>query len=141
VAFGPLNMGLALEEVHLRVRTALQTVGLMEMADRPPHHLSAGQKRAAAVATVLSMSPKIITLDEPDGSLDPRNRRTLAGLLRRLAQTLVLATCNMTFSAAVADRAILVDHGRIIADGDVTTVMGDRALMEGHGLEVPMGSI
>jgi cobalt/nickel transport system ATP-binding protein len=136
VAFGPLNMGLALEEVRRRVSAALETVGLLEMADRPPHHLSAGQKRAAAVATVLSMSPTIITLDEPDGSLDPRNRRKLAGLLRGLPQTLVLATCNMSFAAVVADRAILVDHGRIVADGDVTTVMGDRALMEGHGLEV-----
>jgi cobalt/nickel transport system ATP-binding protein len=137
VAFGPLNMTLPLEEVHLRVREALETVGLWEMANRPPHHLSAGQKRAAAVATVLSMSPKIITLDEPDGSLDPRNRRKLAGLLRVLTQTLVLATCNMSFAAAVADRAILVDHGRIAADGDVPTIMADRALMEEHGLEVP----
>jgi cobalt/nickel transport system ATP-binding protein len=141
VAFGPLNMGLSRDDVELRVRTALQTVGLLEMADRPPHHLSAGQKRAAAVATVLSMSPQIITLDEPDGSLDPRNRRKLAGLLRSLPQTLVLATCNMGFAASVADRAILVDHGRIVADGDTATVMRDRALMEDHGLEVPMGTI
>jgi cobalt/nickel transport system ATP-binding protein len=137
VAFGPLNLGLAPEEVERRVRAALETVGLLDMADRPPHHLSAGQKRAAAVATVLSMSPKIITLDEPDGSLDPRNRRRLAQLLRGLSQTLVLATCNMGFAAAVAERAILVDHGRIAADGDAATIMADRALMEAHGLEVP----
>jgi cobalt/nickel transport system ATP-binding protein len=136
VAFGPLNMGLGPHEVETRVRAALETVGLLEMADRPPHHLSAGQKRAASIATVLSMSPRIITLDEPDGSLDPRHRRGLSGLLVGLPQTVVLATCNMGFAAAVAQRAILVDGGRIVADGRVAAILSDRALMEAHGLEV-----
>ena len=78
VAFGPLNMGLAPDEIDQRVTTALATVGLSHAADKPPHHLSAGQKRAAALATILSMDTKIITLDEPDGSLDPRHRNQLA---------------------------------------------------------------
>jgi len=137
VAFGPLNMGLAPEQVEHRVREALATVGLAEMGEKAPHHLSAGQKRAAAIATVLSMSPKIITLDEPDGSLDPRNRAKLLELLKKLPQTLVIATCNMNFAAEIAERAVVVDAGQIVADGAAGEVMGDSALMSAHGLEVP----
>jgi cobalt/nickel transport system ATP-binding protein len=137
VAFGPLNMGLEPEQVKLRVADALRTVGLAEMADKPPHHLSAGQKRAAAIATILSMAPKIITLDEPDGNLDPRNRNNLIKLLAGLGQTLIIATCNMDFAAAIADRATLLDKGRIIADGNAREIMSDSKLMTEHGLEVP----
>ena len=107
-----------------------------EMADKAPHHLSAGQKRAAAIATILAMRPKIITLDEPDGSLDPRNRNNLIKLLGSLSQTLIVATCNMNFAAALADRAVLLNNGRIIADGDAKKIMSDSALMTEHGLEV-----
>ena len=137
VAFGPLNMGLEAEQVKLRVANALQTVGLTELADKAPHHLSAGQKRTAAIATILSMAPKIITLDEPDGSLDPRNRNNLIKLLGSLPQTLIIATCDMNFAAALADRAVLLDKGRIIADGDAKKIMSDSKLMSEHGLEVP----
>jgi len=137
VAFGPLNMGLEPEQVKTRVADALRTVGLAEMADKAPHHLSAGQKRAAAIATILSMAPKIITLDEPDGNLDPRNRNNLIKLLAGLPQTLIIATCNMDFAAAIADRATLLDKGRIIADGDAKKIMSDYRLMTEHGLEVP----
>lgn len=137
VAFGPLNMGLEAEQVKARVADALRTVGLADMADKAPHHLSAGQKRAAAVATILSMSPRIITLDEPDGSLDPRNRNNLVVLLGSLPQTLIIATCSMNFAAAIADRVVLLDRGRIIADGDAGKIMSDSKLMAKHGLEVP----
>ncbi len=137
VAFGPLNMGLDTEQVKKRVSDALQTVGLAAMADKAPHHLSAGQKRAAAIATILSMTPKIITLDEPDGSLDPRNRNNLIKLLASLTQTLIIATCNMNFAAALAGRAVLMDNGRIIADGNAKEIMSNAELMSGHGLEVP----
>jgi cobalt/nickel transport system ATP-binding protein len=137
VAFGPLNMDLEPEQVKKRVAEALKTVGLAEMAHKAPHHLSAGQKRAAAIATVLSMQPKIITLDEPDGSLDPRNRNNLITLLTSLPQTLIIATCNMNFAAALADRAVLLDGGRIVADGDAEKIMSDSKLMTEHGLEVP----
>jgi len=136
VAFGPLNMGLEPEQVKSRVAEALATVGLTKMADKAPHHLSAGQKRAAAIATILAMSPKIITLDEPDGSLDPRNRNNLMTLLRSLPQTLIIATCNMNFAAALADRAVLLDKGRIIADGEAQIIMSDADLMTEHGLEL-----
>lgn len=137
VAFGPLNMGLDAEQVRARVGQALKTVGLGGMGDRAPHHLSAGQKRASAIATILAMSPKIITLDEPDGSLDPRNRSNLVELLSGLSQSLIIATCNMDFAASVADYAVLMDEGRIIAEGRAAEVMGDSQLMRGHGLEVP----
>jgi cobalt/nickel transport system ATP-binding protein len=136
VAFGPLNMGLSPEQVKARVTDALKTVGLAEMADKAPHHLSAGQKRAAAVATILAMEPKIITLDEPDGSLDPRNRSNLIKLLNSLSQTLIIATCNMNFAVSLADRAVLLDKGRIIADGQANKIMSDPKLMSEHGLEV-----
>ena len=137
VAFGPLNMGLEAEQVKVRVADALKTVGLTDMADKAPHHLSAGQKRAAAIATILSMSPEIITLDEPDGSLDPRNRNNLIKLLADLPQTLIITTSNMNFAAAIADRAVLLNNGRIIADGDAKKIMSDSKLMTEHGLEVP----
>ncbi len=136
VAFGPLNMGITAEQVKDRVADALKTVGLAEMSDKAPHHLSAGQKRAAAIATILSMSPKIITLDEPDGSLDPRNRNNLIKLLKNLPQTLIIATCNMNFAIALAERAVLLDKGRIVADGDAKKIMSDSQLMTTHGLEV-----
>ena len=137
VAFGPLNMGLEAEQVKIRVANALQTVGLAQMADKEPHHLSAGQKRAAAIATILSMAPEIITLDEPNANLDPRNRNNLIKLLGNLPQTLIIATCNMNFAAALVDRAVLLDKGRIIADGDAKNIMSDSELMTEHGLEVP----
>ena len=139
VAFGPLNMGLSAEQVKTRVAEALATVGLAQMADKAPHHLSAGQKRAAAVATILAMSPKIITLDEPDGSLDPRNRNNLMKLLRSLTQTLIIATCNMNFAASIVERAVLLDKGRIIADGEAKEIMSDVELMTKHGLEAVAG--
>jgi cobalt/nickel transport system ATP-binding protein len=137
VAFGPLNMGLDAGEVKSRVADALKTVGLADMADKAPHHLSAGQKRAAAIATILSMRPEIITLDEPDGSLDPRHRNNLIKLLASLPQTLIIATSNMNFAAAVAERAVLLDNGHIIADGHSREIMWDSKLMTDHGLEVP----
>jgi cobalt/nickel transport system ATP-binding protein len=135
VAFGPLNMGLDENQIRQRVDEALTTVGLGGMGHRPPHHLSAGQKRAAAIATILSMSPKIITMDEPDSSLDPRSRKRLLELLRTLSQTLIIASCNMDFVAKLCTRAILLDGGQIIADGDAKKILSDAALMEKHGLE------
>ncbi len=136
VAFGPLNMGLANEEVRARTMEALRRVGLLSMADKAPHHLSAGQKRAAAVATVLSMSPKIVTMDEPDGSLDPRNRRILEELLSGLTQTLIIATCNMRFALAVAQRAVVINQGKVVADGSVD-ILHNPDLMLQNGLETP----
>lgn len=137
VAFGPMNMGLGADEVKRQTAEALKTVGLEGMEAKPPHHLSGGQKRSAAIATILSMNPKIITMDEPEASLDPRTRNNLTALLRSLPQTLIVATCNMNFAAGLCERAVLIDEGRIIADGDAGRIMSDTHLMQTHGLEVP----
>jgi cobalt/nickel transport system ATP-binding protein len=137
VAFGPMNMALGEGEVKERTVGALKTVGLEGMEKKPPHHLSGGQKRSAAIATILSMDPKIITMDEPEASLDPRTRNKLTELLGSLPQTLIIATCNMDFAAGLCKRAVLMDEGRIIADGDARKIMSDADLMQTHGLEVP----
>jgi cobalt/nickel transport system ATP-binding protein len=137
VAFGPLNLQLEPEAVKMRVEEALRIVGLSDLADRPPHHLSAGQKRAAAIATVLSMSPRILTLDEPNSSLDARNRNTIIRILKELPQTLIVATCDLNFAAEFARRAIVIDAGKKAADGDCQGIMSDEDLMNSHGLEVP----
>jgi cobalt/nickel transport system ATP-binding protein len=137
VAFGPLNLQLEPEAIKMRVEEALRTVGLADLADRPPHHLSAGQKRAAAIATVLSMSPRILTLDEPNSSLDARNRNTIIRILKELPQTLIVATCDLNFASEFARRAIVIDAGRKAADGDCQRIMSDEDLMNSHGLEVP----
>ena len=140
VAFGPMNMGLEPGEIEKRTAETMDKVGLAAFAHRPPHHLSAGQKRSAAIATVLSMDPDIITADEPDTSLDPRTRNSLIELLASLKQTLVIATCNMSFAARLCQRAVLIDQGRIIADGDTAKIIGDSQLMQKHGLETASGA-
>jgi cobalt/nickel transport system ATP-binding protein len=137
VAFGPLNMNLSAEQIEKRVNHALEMVGLSDMSEKPPHHLSGGQKRAASIATVLSMYPRIITLDEPDSSLDPRNRKNLIKILLKLEQTLIIATCNMSFAATVCDRAAVIDDGQLIDQGPCRDILADQNLMETHGLEVP----
>ena len=137
VAFGPTNMGLDESEVRSRTAEALKTVGLEGMETKPPHHLSGGQKRSAAIATILSMEPKIITMDEPEADLDPRTRNKLTDLLKSLSQTLIIATCNMDFAAGLCERAVLIDAGRIIADVNARKIMSDANLMQIHGLEVP----
>jgi cobalt/nickel transport system ATP-binding protein len=136
VAFGPLNMGLTGEELTEKVENVLRTVGLAGMAHKAPHHLSAGQKRAAAIATVLAMSPAIIAMDEPDSHLDPRSRKSLVELLTGLDQTLVIATCNMNFAAQLCSRAVVMDKGHIVADGRAGEIMTNSELMLNHGLEV-----
>ena len=129
-------MGLSPDEVKSTVLNVLKTVGLDGMADKAPHHLSAGQKRAAAIATILAMKPKIITFDEPDGSLDPRHRNNLIRLLMSFSQTLIIATCNMNFAASISERAILVDNGQIIADEPTKKLLYNSELMNKHGLEI-----
>ncbi len=136
VAFGPLNMGLDPDEVTHRTLDALKTVGLAGLENKEPHHLSAGQKRAAAIATILSMMPEIITMDEPDSNLDPRSRDNLINLLNGFDHTVIIASCSMNFVAKVCDTAILIDHGTVIAAGEAKQIMLDEKLMAAHGLEV-----
>ncbi len=141
VAFGPLNMGLARDEVDRRVHRALHQVGLADAASRPAQHLSFGQRKRAAVATVLSMEPPVLVLDEPTSNLDPRARREMIELLRALPATKVLATHDMALAADLCTRAVVIDGGRVVADGPMDAVMGDGALLKAHGLEVATATI
>jgi cobalt/nickel transport system ATP-binding protein len=137
VAFGPLNMGLANDEVDRRVHHALHAVGLAQEASRPGQHLSFGQRKCAAIATVLAMHPGVLVLDEPTSNLDPRARREMIALLSGLPATKVVATHDMDMALRLCDRAVIIDGGRVVADGPAVEMMADAELLESHGLEVP----
>jgi cobalt transport protein ATP-binding subunit len=137
VAFGPVHMGLPKDEVDRRVATALEAVGLAGFEKRLPHHLSIGQRKRAALATVLSMSPSVLVLDEPSAGLDPRGRRELINLLRGLPQTLLVSTHDMKLVVEVFPRTVIMDGGAIVADGSTADLLADRELLERHGLEQP----
>jgi len=125
VAYGPRYMGLSEEEVRLRVLEALEKVGLAGFEKRHPYHLSVGEKRRAALATVLSMRSPILVIDEPSAGLDPRGRRELIELLQSLPQTLVLATHDLELANKVASRAIVLDHGKIVSDEACSVLFND----------------
>ena len=137
VAFGPVHMGLSKAEVDRRVTAALEVVGLAGFEQRQPYHLSIGQRKRAALATVLSMSPSVLVLDEPSAGLDPRGRRELINLFRGLEQTMLVSTHDMKLVAEVFPRTVIVDGGRIVADGPTGTILEDKDLLEAHGLEQP----
>ncbi|AFY85147.1 energy-coupling factor ABC transporter ATP-binding protein [Oscillatoria acuminata] len=137
VAFGPQNMGLSGSELSDRVRTALDLTGVRDLETRPPHHLSGGQKRMVAIATVLAMQPQIILYDEPSANLDLRARRRLIHFLQASQQTLLISSHDLELILEVCDRVILMDEGRIITTGSPDVVMADAPLMEAHGLEKP----
>jgi len=139
VAFGPATMGLDREEVERRVREALAAVGLEGMEERAPYHLSVGEKRRAALATVLAMRPQVLVLDEPSADLDPRGRRRLIGLLRGLEGTLLVVTHDLDLAVETCGRTVVLDGGRVVADGPTARLLSDAALTEAHGLEVPLG--
>ena len=138
VAFGPLNLGLPPEEVEARVARALETVGAAHLRDRPPYRLSGGEKRAVAIATVLSMSPDVLVLDEPTASLDPRSRRQLIALLAQFAHTKIIATHDLDLVLDLCGRTIVLQGGRVAADGRTADLLRDRALLEASGLELPL---
>lgn len=137
VAFGPLHMGLSEKEVRRRVEHALAQVTMSHYAERLSHYLSVGEKKRIAIATVLSMEPDILVLDEPSAGLDPRARRTLISLLRDLPQTMLVSTHDMLLVQELFSRMIIMDEGRIVADGDTATLMADEAQLNAHGLEGP----
>ncbi len=139
LAFGPINQGLAPDAVHRRVRQIADQMGLRSMLERAPHHLSMGQKRNAAIACVLAMEPSVLLLDEPSSNLDPRARRQLMNVLAPLDATLLVASHDLPLIAALCPRVLLIDEGRIIADGPAPQIMPDAALMEAHGLEAHSG--
>ena len=139
VAFGPLNFGVPREAVRARVTEALRKVGLSGYEERVPHHLSSGERRRAALATVLSYEPDLLVLDEPSNDLDPRGRSELVGLLRATDQGRIVASCDFEFILRTCDRVLVLDAGRVIADWATADILCDRALLEAHGLEVPLG--
>ncbi len=137
VAFGPLHMGLPEKEVRRRVEKALAQVGMEGYEGRLSHHLSAGEKKRIAIATVLSMSPALLALDEPSAGLDPRARRNLIRLLRDMPLTMLVSTHDMALVAELFPRTVVMDAGRIVADGATARLLADAAFLEAHGLEAP----
>ncbi len=137
VAFGPLHMGLPEKTVRTRVERALAQVGMAQYAPRLSHHLSLGEKKRIAIATVLAMEPQILALDEPSAGLDPRARRNLINLLHRLPQTMLVSTHDMRLVQQLLPRMVIMDEGRIVADGETRRLMTDVPLLERHGLEKP----
>jgi cobalt/nickel transport system ATP-binding protein len=137
VAFGPLHMGLPEKEVRERVARALAAVGMTGHEEHMPHHLSLGERKRIAIATVLAMDPEVLVLDEPSAGLDPRARRNLIALLRELPQTMLVASHDMRLVWDLCPRTVILDGGRLVADGPTTELLQDKTLMERHGLEVP----
>ncbi len=137
VAFGPQQLGLAPAEVAARVQRALEEVGLIELGHRPPHHLSTGEKRRACLAGVLACEPSILVLDEPTSGLDPRGRRELITLLRQVRATKLIATHDLELVVELCPRSIILDGGRVVADGPTHQLLDDEPLMLAHGLERP----
>lgn len=137
VAFGPLHMGLPEDEVHIRVEEALAAVQMNGFGERLSHHLSMGQKKRIAIATVLAMRPQILVLDEPSAGLDPRTRRALINFLDELPITMLISTHDIRMVKELFPRMIIMDEGIIVADGSTVELLNDAALLQDHGLEIP----
>lgn len=139
VAFGPYNMGVRGADLEKIVKEALDLVGMLEFKDRPPHHLSFGQRRRVAVATVLAMKPEILVLDEPSSNLDPASRRELAQILRSLDITMIMVTHDLPYANELCERSLILSGGVIVADKGTKELLGDSELLKQHRLELPVG--
>ena len=139
VAFGPANLGIKGAALDRVVMDALDRVGMADFVDRPPHHLSFGQRRRVAVATVLAMQPEILVLDEPSSNLDPASRRELADILRGLDVTLLMVTHDLPYALELCPRSVVLSDGVVVADDATYDVLTDEALMRAHRLELPWG--
>jgi cobalt/nickel transport system ATP-binding protein len=138
VAFGPLNLGLSPEEVDRQVMQALAAVGAVHLKDRPPYHLSGGEKRAVAIAAVLSLVPAILVMDEPSSNLDPKTRRQLIELLKTFEHSLIIATHDLDLVLDLCPRTIVLKEGRVAADGPTREIMADEELLAACNLEKPL---
>lgn len=139
VAFGPANFGLRGDALAARVRAALDEVSLTDRADRSPAHLSMGERRRAALATVLACRPEVLVLDEPSANLDPVARRELAQTLLGLDTTMLVVTHDLPYAAQLCHRAVVMDAGSIVADADIGSILADTELLARHRLELPWG--
>jgi cobalt transport protein ATP-binding subunit len=137
VAFGPANIGVTGDELTRRVDAALETVSGTEFADRPPHHLSGGEKRAASLATVLSMQPDVLVLDEPSSGLDPAGRRQLIVTLAGLPMTKLVITHDLPLALEACPRVVIMNEGRVVADGPTRQVLSDDEVLAANRLEFP----
>jgi cobalt/nickel transport system ATP-binding protein len=139
VAFGPANLGLTGAELEQRVKEALAAVGGEELADRPAHHLSGGERRRAALATVLAMEPEVLVFDEPSSDLDGAGRRELVATLAPLPMTQIIITHDLPLALELCPRAVIMRDGRIVADGDTRSLLADGQLLAENRLELPFG--
>ena len=135
--FGPRNYGLSKEETDKRVDEILRQLGLESLKHRHNHKISGGEKRMAAIATILAMEPEMILMDEPSTALDPVNRRTVINTINRLPQTKLIASHDLDMILDTCQRVILLSHGAIVADGDAETILRDKALLEANRMELP----
>jgi len=138
VAFGPLNLGLSPEKARERVHEALEIVGGLALKDKPPHHLSGGQKSAVAIAAVIAMKPDILVMDEPASHLDPKSRRSLISLLGHFEHTKIIASHDLDLIWDVCRRCVIIKDGRVVADGPAEQILSDRQLLEANNLELPL---
>jgi cobalt/nickel transport system ATP-binding protein len=139
IAFGPYNMGKRGSELESIVNEALALVGMSEFKDRPPHHLSFGQRRRVAVATVLAMKPEILVMDEPSSNLDPASRRELAEIIRSLDVTVVMVTHDLPYALELCERSVILSGGIIVADDSTRSILSNSALLASNRLELPVG--
>ena len=137
VAFGPLNLGLSPQEAEQQAMGALERVGMAHLRERPPYKLSAGEKRAVAIATALAGLPEVLVMDEPSSNLDPRGRRRLIEWLKTFEHTRMIATHDLELVVEICPRVLVLDHGRVVVAGLTPLILGDEALMFRHGLEKP----
>lgn len=138
VAFGPLNLGFAQDEVERKVTEALKTVGVEHLRKRPPYKLSQGEKRSVSIATVLAMSPDILVMDEPTSSLDPQSRRRLIELLKTFHHSKIIATHDLDMAMDLCERTIVIHQGRVVADGPTQKIFQNETLLHDSGLEKPL---
>lgn len=138
VAFGPLNLGIPAEEVEKKSADALETVGALHLKNRPPYKLSCGEKKVVSIASVLSMSPDILVMDEPSSDLDPKSRRTLITLLKQFRHTKIIATHDLDMAIDLCERTIIIHEGQVSADGLTTELLHDKDLLLKNSLEMPL---
>jgi cobalt/nickel transport system ATP-binding protein len=135
--FGPMNYGMSREEADRRVDEVLASLNLTELKHRSNHKISGGEKRMAAIATILAMQPDVILMDEPSTALDPVNRRTVINTVNSLKQTKLIASHDLDMILDTCDRVILLSRGKIAADGDAEKILSDKALLEANRMELP----